>query len=94
MGTGPGQRSFRAALHAVADALTAHGFAAHAEARGSSLALIKEACPFFDAAKQHPVICAVDRGMVRGMLGSLYGKTVTATESSRALGDEACVTFV
>jgi predicted ArsR family transcriptional regulator len=89
MGTGPGQRSFRAALHAVADALTAH-----AEARGSSLALIKEACPFFDAAKQHPVICAVDRGMVRGMLGSLYGKTVTATESSRALGDEACVTFV
>ena len=27
----PRQRSFRTALHAVADALTAHGFAAHAE---------------------------------------------------------------
>ena len=94
MTNGNGQRSFRVALHAIADALTAHGFAAHAEARGGSLALIKEACPFFDTAKQHPVICAVDRGMVRGMLAGLYGEAVTATESSRALGDDACVTLV
>jgi predicted ArsR family transcriptional regulator len=94
MSTGEGQRSFRAALHAVADALTAHGFAAHAEARGTSLMLIKESCPFFDTAKQHPVICAVDRGMVRGMLTGLYGEAVAATESSRALGDDACVTLV
>jgi predicted ArsR family transcriptional regulator len=94
MSSGTGQRSFRAALHAVADALTAHGFAAHAEARGGSLALIKDACPFFDAAKQHPVICAVDRGMVRGMLSGLYGEAVPASESSRALGDDACVTVV
>jgi predicted ArsR family transcriptional regulator len=94
MSPGAGQRSFRAALHAVADALTAHGFAAHAEARGTSLVLIKESCPFFDTAKQHPVICAVDRGMVRGMLSGLYGEVVTASESSRALGDEACVTLV
>ena len=71
MAVGEGQRSFRSALRAVADALTAHGFAAHAEARGQSLALVKEACPFFDAAVQHPVICAVDRGMVRGMLDAL-----------------------
>jgi predicted ArsR family transcriptional regulator len=82
------------ALHAIADALTAHGFEAHAEARGGSLALIKEACPFFDTAKQHPVICAVDRGMVRGMLSGLYGETVTPTESSRALGDDACISLV
>ncbi len=89
------QRSFRSALHAVADALTAHGFAAHAEARGSSLALIKDNCPFFDTAKQHPVICAVDRGMVRGMLASLYGgEMVLGTQSSRALGDDACITVV
>jgi predicted ArsR family transcriptional regulator len=92
--TGDGQRSFRAALHTIADALTAHGFAAHAEARGGSLALIKETCPFFDTAVEHPVICAVDRGMVRGMLAGLYGESVPATESSRALGDEACVTLV
>ena len=88
------QRSFRSALHAVADALTAHGFAAHAEARGGSLALIKDSCPFFDTAKQHPVICAVDRGMVRGMLTGLYGEAVSVSGSSRALGDDACVTIV
>jgi predicted ArsR family transcriptional regulator len=94
MSTGEGQRSFRNALHAIADALTAHGFAAHAEARGGSLALIKDSCPFFDVAEQHPVICAVDRGMVRGMLAGLYGEAVPATESSRALGDDACITVV
>jgi predicted ArsR family transcriptional regulator len=93
MAVGEGQRSFRAALRAVADALTAHGFAAHAEARGESLALVKEACPFFDAAVQHPVICAVDRGMVRGMLNALYGRaTGPAESSSRAMGDETCAT--
>jgi predicted ArsR family transcriptional regulator len=91
---GEGHRSFRVALHAIADALTAHGFEAHAEARGGSLALIKDSCPFFDTARQHPVICAVDRGMVRGMLGALYGEAVISTESSRALGDDACVSLV
>ena len=85
-------RSFRTALHAVADALTAHGFAAHAEARGSSLAIVAEQCPFGDAATQHPVICAVDRGIVRGMLAGLYGDTAPATAESRAHGDDACVT--
>ena len=87
-------RSFRTALHAVADALTAHGFAAHAEARGSSLAIVAEQCPFGDAATEHPVICAVDRGIVRGMLAGLYGETTPATAASRAQGDDACVTAV
>jgi predicted ArsR family transcriptional regulator len=94
MSPGEGQRSVRAALHAIADALTAHGFAAHAEARGGSLALIREQCPFFDTAVQHPVICAVDRGIVRGMLAGLYGDAVPSGQSSRALGDPACVTVV
>ena len=94
MSPGEGHRSFRAALHAIADALTAHGFEAHAEARGGSLVLIKDSCPFFDTARQHPVICAVDRGMVRGMLTALYGEAVISTESSRALGDDACVSLV
>ena len=87
-------RSFQAALHAVADALTAHGFAAHAEARGGSLAIIAEQCPFGDTAVQHPVICAVDRGMVKGMLAGLYGETVPETEESRPHGDAHCVTTV
>jgi len=94
MSPGDAHRSFRSAIHAVADALTAHGFAAHAEARGTSLAIVAEQCPFGDTATQHPVICAVDRGMVRGMLAGLYGDTDPATTSSRANGDDACVTAV
>jgi predicted ArsR family transcriptional regulator len=88
-------RSRKAAMQAVADALTAHGFAAHAEARGNgSLAIINEHCPFGAAAHEHPVICAIDRGMVRGMLAGLYGDTMPVTESSRALGDAACATVI
>ena len=92
--TSSGPRSFRTALHAVADALTAHGFAAHAEKHGNELRIVSEHCPFGGAAVEHPVICAVDRGMVKGMLGALYGDTSPVTESSRPTGDEICVTAV
>ena len=85
-------RSFRAALHAVADALSAHGFAAHAEREGTSLRLVTEHCPFGEAAVEHPVICAVDRGMVKGMLGTLYGETRVDLTSASAGGDRHCVT--
>lgn len=88
------QRSFRSALHAVADALTAHGFAAHAENRGKGLRIVSEHCPFGDAAIEHPVICAVDRGLVKGMLSALYGDTTPETESSLPMGDDICVTSV
>jgi predicted ArsR family transcriptional regulator len=94
MAPGENHRTFRNALHAVAEALTAHGFAAHAEARGTSLRIISEQCPFGDAATEHPVMCAVDRGMVRGMLAGLYGDTLPVTESSRAQGGDICVTAV
>jgi predicted ArsR family transcriptional regulator len=91
---GEGQRSFRTALHAVADALTAHGFAAHAERRNEQLRIVSDHCPFGDIAVENPVICAVDRGLVRGMLGELYGETHPELESSVALGDATCVTAV
>jgi predicted ArsR family transcriptional regulator len=87
-------RSFRSALHAVADALTAHGFAAHAEKRGTELRIVSEHCPFGGAAIEHPVICAVDRGLVKGMLAALYGDTSPATQSSLPMGDDRCVTAV
>ncbi len=87
-------RSFRQSLHAVADALTANGFAAHAEKFGDSLQIVAENCPFGGAAIEHPVICAVDRGMVKGMLSTLYGRTNPATSSSLAQGDDVCVTAV
>jgi predicted ArsR family transcriptional regulator len=88
------QRSFRTALHAVADALSAHGFAAHAEQHGNELRIVSGHCPFGDAAIEHPVICAVDRGMVRGMLGALYGDSTALTEASRPDGDQVCITTI
>ena len=88
-------RSFQAALHAVADALTAHGFAAHAERHGDRLRIVSEHCPFGGAAIEHPVICAVDRGMVGGMLEALYGRgLMTETELSLPTGGEHCITGI
>jgi predicted ArsR family transcriptional regulator len=88
-------RSAKAALASVADALTAHGFAAHAEARGGSLTLIAEHCPFGEAATKYPhVLCAVDTGMIKGMLEGLYGETDPTIEHSRPDGSEHCVTRV
>lgn len=92
--TTDGQRSFRSALHVVADALSAHGFAAHAERDGDALRIVSGHCPFGDVAIEHPVICAVDRGMVKGLLGSLYGAAEVAVTSSVARGDDECVTGV
>jgi predicted ArsR family transcriptional regulator len=92
--SGAAQKSFRAALHSVADALTAHGFAAHAERHGDGLRIVSDHCPFGGAAIEHPVICAVDRGLVRGMLGALYGQADAATSESRPQGDAKCVTSI
>src|SRR4249919_929480 len=52
-----GQRSLRSAMQAVADALTAHGFAAHADQRNNQLRIVNNHCPFGDVAIEHPVIC-------------------------------------
>ena len=90
-----GHRSVKAAVASVADALTAHGFAAHAESRGNALTLVAEHCPFGDAARQYPhIMCAVDTGMVKGMLEGLYGETQPTIEESRPGGDAHCVTRV
>jgi predicted ArsR family transcriptional regulator len=95
-----GQRSLRSAMQAVADALTAHGFAAHMASSGDradgGLRIINDHCPFGAVATDHPVICAVDRGMVRGMLGALHGADGVAVEtaSSKARGDTICATAV
>lgn len=87
-----GQRSLRSAMQAVADALTAHGFAAHADQRNNQLRIINNHCPFGDVAIEHPVICAVDRGMVRGMLAALHGDADVSTVQSLAQGDTFCAT--
>jgi predicted ArsR family transcriptional regulator len=94
MEPGDGQRSVRAAMHAVADALTARGFNAHAEDRGTTTAVVAENCPFGEAASVHPVLCSVDRGIVRGLLEGLCSSgnrdMIPVVISSRARGDEDC----
>jgi len=87
-----GQRSLRSAMRAVADALTAYGFAAHADQRNNQLRIVNNHCPFGDVAIEHPVICAVDRGMVKGMLGALCGDIDVSTEASLPRGDTFCAT--
>ena len=92
---GESERSFRAALHMVADAMTAHGFDARvAESDRNELRIVAEHCPFGGAEVVHPVICAVDRGMVKGMVGALYGANAPRHEGSLLLGDESCVTAI
>jgi predicted ArsR family transcriptional regulator len=89
-----GQRSVRAAMRTIAIALTAHGFAAHVEDHDGTTAVVAEQCPFGDAASVPPVLCAVDRGMVKGLLAGLCGDggptSMPIVLSSRARGDETC----
>jgi len=89
-----GHRSLRSALQAVADALTAHGFAAHTDQRSNQLRIVNNHCPFGEVAIEHPVICAVDRGMVKGMLGAIYGDTSPSLSASLPKGDTFCATEV
>ncbi|MGH9048020.1 MAG: helix-turn-helix transcriptional regulator [Acidimicrobiales bacterium] len=89
-----GQRSVRAAMRTIAETLTAHGFAAHVENHGAATAVVAEQCPFGDAASIPPVLCAVDRGMVKGLLAGLCGAPgagpMPVVLSSRARGDDTC----
>jgi predicted ArsR family transcriptional regulator len=95
MEPGAGHRSARTAIAAVADALTAHGFAAHAETDGNELSIVSECCPFGETAQRYPhVVCALDRGMIRGMLARLYGETSPHFAASRPEGDDHCVARV
>lgn len=100
-----GHRSLRSAMQAVAAALTAHGFAARTSEPAvvtgrrdvDGLRIISEHCPFGNVAIEHPVLCAVDRGMVRGMLAVLYPSSDSldvVTAASKAHGDTLCATAV
>jgi predicted ArsR family transcriptional regulator len=91
MAPGDSQRSLRAAMSAVADALTAHGFAARAEDHDATTWVVREHCPFGELVLEHPVLCAVDRGMVKGLLARLCGVEIPVQLSSRARGDRSCV---
>ncbi len=90
MAPGDQQRSMHAAMLAIADSLTAHGFAARTEPRGPVTAIVRDHCPFGEVVASHPVLCSVDRGMVQGLLTGLCGDEVPVQMSSRALGDDSC----
>ncbi len=92
MGPGDTERSVRSAMGAIAETLTAHGFAARAENTGDETSIVAESCPFGEAAAHHPVLCAVDRGMVGGLLAGLgvEDSATTVQLRSRARGDADC----
>lgn len=94
MAPGDAQRSLHSAVATVAETLTSHGFAAHSEGTEGQLRIVSEHCPFGQAAIDHPVLCAIDRGLVRGMLAGLYGETAPELTGSFATGQSACTTLV
>jgi predicted ArsR family transcriptional regulator len=70
--------------------LTAHGFAARVEESDSAQSVVSDNCPFGAAAQHHPVLCAVDRGLISGMLEGLGVERTNVTMTSRARGDDTC----
>ena len=75
-------------MASIAGLLTAHGFNARLE--DGEAAVVAENCPFGAAATHHPVLCALDRGLIAGMLEGLGAERTAVTLTSRALGDDAC----
>ena len=80
----------RSAMASIAGLLTAHGFDARVEEGDTSQSVVSENCPFGTAAQHHPVLCAVDRGLIKGMREGLGAKSSRVTLTSRARGDDFC----
>jgi predicted ArsR family transcriptional regulator len=90
VGAGDSSPSLKAAMESIAGILTAHGFAARAEEHDLEQSVVSDNCPFGTAAQHHPVLCAVDRGLISGMLDGLGAEHSNVTLTSRARGDDAC----
>ena len=59
------------------------------------MTIVSECCPFGETAQRYPhVVCALDRGMIRGMIAGLHGETTPTFEESRPEGDDHCVARV
>lgn len=83
-------RTVKTAMVSIAGMLTAHGFNARAEGNDVSSSVVSDNCPFGAAAQHHPVLCAVDRGLISGMLEGFGVEHTNVTLTSRALGDDTC----
>jgi predicted ArsR family transcriptional regulator len=90
IGPADSTRSVKTAMVSIAGLLTAHGFAARAEEHNSAQSVVSDNCPFGSAAQHHPVLCAVDRGLIAGMLDGLGAERTRVTLTSRARGDDTC----
>ena len=90
--TGPSEstKSLKVAMASIAGLLTAHGFNARVENDGPTSSVVSDNCPFGSAAQHHPVLCAVDRGLIAGMLQGLGLERTNVTLTSRARGDDTC----
>jgi predicted ArsR family transcriptional regulator len=75
---------------ALADALSAHGFTSKTVSRREDLMVINEVCPFGTVAIEHPVLCAVERGIVAGLISKSKSNKLEPRVNSRALGDLDC----
>ena len=89
-GQGECTKTVKSAMASIAGLLTAHGFSARVEETEFSSSVVSENCPFGTAAQHHPVLCAVDRGLIAGMLEGLGAERTIVTLTSKAMGDETC----
>jgi len=89
-GASDSTRTVKTAMISIAGLLTAHGFNARAEGNDESSSVVSDNCPFGTAAVHHPVLCAVDRGLISGMLEGFGVERTNVTLTSRALGDDTC----
>ena len=89
-GTGAEAPTVRAAMTSIAGVLTAHGFAARVEEADHGHSVVSDNCPFGAAAQTHPVLCAVDRGLIAGMLEGMGAPRTNVTLTSKARGDNDC----
>jgi predicted ArsR family transcriptional regulator len=88
----PEEAGFTEAVQAVARAMMGVGF--EAEANTDDRQIISRFCPFGDTAANHPeVVCRLDQGIVRGLLGATR-QTTLAVLTPHATADEDCITQV
>jgi len=86
------KESLKAAVATVAETLTSHGFAARIEDSDGQLRITSDHCPFGQVAIDNPILCAIDGGLVRGMLAGLHGHSDPQLEESTPMGHSSCPT--
>lgn len=88
----PEDAGFAVAVQAVARTMMGMGFDTHAQPAARTL--LTKSCPFGETATKHPeLVCKLDQGIVRGLLGATHQQTQVLVTPHRT-ADEDCVTDV